>query len=990
MNFAKKFFRHPRLIIGLCLAITGVLGFFIKDLAIDNSIRQFLPQKDASYTRLSQTEEQFGSMMVIGVSLEAKDGSILTPEYIDIVREITDKTLELREVSDVDSLTHIDYVCEEEGAVSASQLIPESYTGSQEDIELLKSRLSEWDDMYNRVLVNDDMTGTQLQITLASYDKDYEKERAAGLGKRKIRSEAEMQEGVLDDVTKIVNSAAEGHNLDVKIYGNPVVMQNSRLFMLTDLTRLIPLVIVVVLLSLYFSFKTLDGTLLPLITVVMATSWTMGLMALCRVTFTLVSSVIPVALIAVGSAYGIHVLTHYYVALDMTQGELDKDKYREAVFSGLHEVMSAVLLAGITTIIGFISLISSPIAPLHSFAVFTALGVLISLVLAITFIPAILLLKNYKKVMASRSKKLSLSEKLAKKLERAKRLRGGKTEAEAQGDTLYSIYHFFCGSKPRLYLSIVVMVAISCIGLKMLHIDTALVNYFPKDCAMRQDMDYIDKQFAGTNSLYLNVKGPEKGSLTNPEILKAVDDLQNYLEKEFPDVGKIVSFTDFVKRINQVWHVPVTSGDGALQSNGDWQSNDSLLSDDTLQSDGSLLSDGALQNRGGLANGDNLLQSDEAWQSDDSFADWGDDWQSDDDFADWGDGWESDDAFANDASLADTSASLQSDSALQNTPASWTDPNTAYAQALEQQVTVEQVIALLNKAYIAAGGKTAKAEDIVEALQKEVNYNGSAYYEIPYDAAKYPVASRQELAGVVQGYLTLLSGSLDRFLDDDMNPQIMRITVQLRNHSTQTTGAIIAAAQNFAKEHFPQGYSLEATGTAEMEYTMTKMIVSSQLTSLLISLLCVFAIIAIAFKSGWAGLLGAVPLALAIILNYMVMGFAGINLDLVTSIIASVAVGVGIDYTIHFLTTYKEERAKSDDLELVTRMTFRKSGHGIVTNALAVGLGFLVLCFSKFVVLRYIGILVAIVMFTSSFLAMTVIPGFLNMYSPKFISREKK
>ena len=122
----------------------------------------------------------------------------------------------------------------------------------------------------------------------------------------------------------------------------------------------------------------------------------------------------------------------------------------------------------------------------------------------------------------------------------------------------------------------------------------------------------------------------------------------------------------------------------------------------------------------------------------------------------------------------------------------------------------------------------------------------------------------------------------------------------------------------------------------------------------------------------------------------MVMGFAGINLDLVTSIIASVAVGVGIDYTIHFLTTYKEERAKTDNLEIVTRETFRKSGHGIVTNALAVGLGFLVLCFSKFVVLRYIGVLVAIVMFTSSYLAMTIIPGILNVFEPKFISKKNK
>ena len=205
MKFARKIFKCPHLIIICCVIITGVLGFFIKDLQIDNSIRQFLPQKDASYTRLSQTEEQFGSMMVIGVSLEAKNGTILTPEYIDVIREISDRSLELREVSDVDSLTHIDFVCESDGSISASQLIPDTYTGSQEDIAQLESRLNEWEAMYNRVVVNDNLTGTQLQITLASYDKAYEAERAASLGKNKIRSEAEMQEGVLNDVTAIVN-----------------------------------------------------------------------------------------------------------------------------------------------------------------------------------------------------------------------------------------------------------------------------------------------------------------------------------------------------------------------------------------------------------------------------------------------------------------------------------------------------------------------------------------------------------------------------------------------------------------------------------------------------------------------------------------------------------------------------------------------------------------------------------------------------------------
>ena len=941
MKAARAFFKRPWIIIAICVILTGVFGFFVTSLGIDNSIRQFLPQKDASYTRLTQTEDQFGSMIVIGVSLESTKGTVLTPENIEVVRKISDRVLELPQIEGVDSLTHIDYVCESDGSISASQLIPDTYTGTAEDIAQLEGRLAEWSEMYNRVIVNDDNTATQMQITLHSMTPE---EKATS----KI-TDAERQQKILEEVRAIVLEEVEGHPLKCKIYGDPVVAESARKFMISDLCALIPLVIIVVLLSLFFSFKTLDGTLLPLITVVMSAAWTMGLMALLGITFTLVSSVIPVALIAVGSAYGIHVLTHYYVALDGVEGELTREKYEEAIFAGLKEVMKAVLLAGITTIVGFISLVSSPIEPLHSFAIFTAIGVGIALLLSITFIPALLLCKDFKKVQAGRERMKHLTDKVARKLERARQLAGGKEMKDASGNTLYSIYHFFCGSRVRLVLFTLVILGLSYAGLRMLKIDTAIVNYFPENCELRQDIKSIDKNFAGTNSLYFTISGQEKGDLTNPEILKAVDDMQTYLAENYDGIGKIVSFTTFIKRINQVWHVPAT-GD-ALSEAGVNAGDDSMLLPQTANTDGF-----------------------DDFDSFDDFGDFGDSFTADDGFDDFGDFGESEDTSSTNATV-DTN---------------WVDPNIEYAEKLSKPMTTKEVLAMLNRAYVAAGAKNATPEKMLTELEKECNYNGMAYYEIPYDPAKYPVPSREELSGVVNGYLTLLSGSLDRFVDDDMSPRVMRVTCQLRNHSTEETGDIIAAAKKYAEEHFPEGYTIEATGAGEMEYTMTKMIVSSQVQSLLISLISVFIIITIAFGSGWAGIVGAVPLALAILLNYMVMGFAGINLDLVTSIIASVAVGVGIDYTIHFLSTYKEERAKTDNLEIVTRETFRKSGHGIVTNALAVGLGFLVLCFSKFVVLRYIGVLVAIVMFTSSYLAMTIIPGILNVFEPKFISKSKK
>ena len=239
-------------------------------------------------------------------------------------------------------------------------------------------------------------------------------------------------------------------------------------------------------------------------------------------------------------------------------------------------------------------------------------------------------------------------------------------------------------------------------------------------------------------------------------------------------------------------------------------------------------------------------------------------------------------------------------------------------------------------------------------------------------------------------YLLLYGGSLDRFSDDPLAPQTIRMQVQLRSHSTSETKMIIDDAKAYAAKYFPDGYTIVATGNGEMELSMSDMVISSQFTSILFSIILVFLIIAISFRSPIAGILGALPLAFTIILNYMVMGFAGIHLDLVTSIIASVAIGVGIDYTIHFMESYKQLREKSKNVEDVTLKTFAVSGHGIVTNAFAVGLGFLVLVFSKFEILRYIGVLAATVMFSSSFLAMTIIPGVLNAFDPAFMQSKEE
>lgn len=1080
----RKILRHPFLVLGISILLTILLAIPLKNIHIESSIRQFFPQDHEAYTRLNETEDQFGSMIAIGISFEAPGNTILTKEYVNAIRKITADLETVENIENVTSMTNIDYIDSVDGTINVNPLFDKDLNEdlTQKDIELVTERISNWEDMYSLVVLSKDGRATQIAMNV-NQKATLDEQQTALMEVRRIAKY---------DILQYAPSLRD----KMKFYGDPVISEESKSFLLSDLAGLIPLVVLVVLISLYFSFSTLDGTILPLITVLMSTVWSVGIMSLSGMEFSLVSSVIPVALIACGSAYGIHVLTHYYIEVDKKRHLLEaegkwfsKEDHLECISGGLKNVGLAVLLSAVTTIAGFISLVTSPIRPLFGFAIFTAIGIAFSLILSVTVIPALLSLKKLENV-GKRSKRMEkLTAKLKKRLEKTEGSKIAGNQHVGFSATLYNIFDFLCGSKPRIIVFSAVIVVLSVAGLLKLVIDTSMVNYFPETAQLRQDINYVNDNFAGTNSVYLLIRSPaadlrdeadrlfneamnieEKASqtaqlkekkaeqealaakiagdfkakkekklakyvarlneieaeetklirgsktgnpitdkkrakiekleaeydevvkaleekrdeqlseaeilaikaytdkaeeiqakideiiaeplseeltakveelrkeanakraeadkalnMTNPEILKSIDDMQSWIDDNFDVVGKTVSYANSVKRFNQVFNGPGSTSDMPAPSAT-------------------------------------------STAFDDAFGDFGD-FSEFDDFGDFG-------------SEEETAAE---DDFIEG----FVHPNVQYEKMLGKSMTAKEVQELIAKAYARAGGKRATVEQFAKTLQKEMNYAGQAYYEVPYDAEKYGKKTTASLSGVVSNYLQQLGSAMDRFTDDTSEgvPGVCRVQVQIKTNSTQVVGKMLDQFEAYADEHLPDGYYMLSTGEGEMEYVMTNLVVSSQMTSLLVSLILVFVIIAVSFKSCTAGFIGAIPLAFTIILNYMVMGFTGIKLDLITSIIASVAIGVGIDYTIHFMTEYRALRQNSDNIEEVTRGTFKSSGIGIVTNALAVGLGFLVLCLSKFVVLRYIGVLVAIVMFTSSLLAMTILPGIFNIFDPDFLHK---
>ena len=130
----KRLLKFSWLIIAVVLIVTVFFTVQLGGIRIENSVRYFFPQKHESYKKLLQAEETFGSMNSMGISLETEMNSIITAENIDIIDRITKRLENVEFIESVDSLTGIDYIYGEDGALVAGPIVDDDYTGTPEEV----------------------------------------------------------------------------------------------------------------------------------------------------------------------------------------------------------------------------------------------------------------------------------------------------------------------------------------------------------------------------------------------------------------------------------------------------------------------------------------------------------------------------------------------------------------------------------------------------------------------------------------------------------------------------------------------------------------------------------------------------------------------------------------------------------------------------------------------------------------------------------------
>ncbi|MDZ7822494.1 MAG: outer membrane lipoprotein-sorting protein [Candidatus Marinimicrobia bacterium] len=179
-------------------------------------------------------------------------------------------------------------------------------------------------------------------------------------------------------------------------------------------------------------------------------------------------------------------------------------------------------------------------------------------------------------------------------------------------------------------------------------------------------------------------------------------------------------------------------------------------------------------------------------------------------------------------------------------------------------------------------------------------------------------------------------------------------------------------------------------GHAMITSDMNISIVNGQIKSLILAFTAIAIILMIIFRSFTAGLFASLPLVLAEIILFGIMGYCGVRLDTATALLSSIMIGVGVDYTIHFLWRYRSELRGGNTSENAVRTTLLGSGKGIVFNAWSVIVGFAALVFSAFRPIQYFGFLVVISISVCLVAALVLVPAMCILWKPKFLEERKK
>jgi hypothetical protein len=494
-SFARFMVRRPLVFVVVNLFLALLLGFYALRIRIESSIESMLPAGDPAVAYYDEVRATFGSDDVAVVGILADD-LFATPTLEKIAR-ITDALAAIGGVERVVSITNaVDPAAD---VFDPPRLLPR-IPPTRDEVEALKKKLSTMP-VYGKNLVSADFHGSAINVFLSNM------------------TDSQFVELGIDEKIRGVIDAESGP--ERFFYTGAAHIKRAAVeLMRRDLLRFTPIALALVLVVLWLSFRTVRGVLLPVISVLLALVWTLGVMVLAGKSITLGTFVLPPLLIVVGSSYAIHVMARYYEQVD------GGTEPAQRVIRGFQRVWLPLTISALTVAIGFGSLMVNRITAIWDLGCFAVVGVICLTVTSLTFIPAALQLLGAE----ARSHRSSAAS-----------TRLGAWLAQLGAHAYRSRRAIIVGS------AAIALVALG--GTRLIRVDSDFLYYFAPTSEVRQANETINQQIVGSNPFYLVIEGSAPGVLKRWEVLKQIKELQSFLTT-LPGVTSSLSLVDYIELLD--------------------------------------------------------------------------------------------------------------------------------------------------------------------------------------------------------------------------------------------------------------------------------------------------------------------------------------------------------------------------------------------------------------------------------------------------------
>jgi predicted RND superfamily exporter protein len=260
--------------------------------------------------------------------------------------------------------------------------------------------------------------------------------------------------------------------------------------------------------------------------------------------------------------------------------------------------------------------------------------------------------------------------------------------------------------------------------------------------------------------------------------------------------------------------------------------------------------------------------------------------------------------------------------------------------------------------------KTVSAADFIEEMHWGFNTEDPAFRTIPDDPQ------------LVSQYLFIYDGEdLFDFVDPDF--RISHVSLSINAHPANEITALMNRIRNHLSDHVPAGLQWEIAGFSRLFADMEELLVKGQVSSLWGALILIFLLMLILWRTPGSALLCMIPNLSPILLIFIVMGLFGIWLDMGTAMIASVAVGIAVDDTIHVYHGYINRVEAGIRPVLALVRTFRQAGRAVVTTTIILSAQFMILVTSQFQPTTHFGLLTSIGLCTALVFDLLLLPAIL-------------